>query len=79
MEGTKWSLVFTLNAVFFTLLIPATIVMMCGINKPRCRCVGSYIMMIFYVLNFFMLIHTGVYRFNTRGTLCAMATNPTDY
>ena len=72
-------MVFLLNAVFFTMLIPATIVMCCGVTKPKCRCVGSYIMMILAAFNFFMLIHTGVHRFSIRGKLCALSQNPTAY
>ena len=36
-------------------------------------------MMIFWFFNLFNIVYTGVHRFNTRGNLCAMSENPTEY
>ena len=77
-EGTKWSMIFYINRVYFPILCIACVFTCFGIDNPNFKCASTYMMTVLWFLNLFLIIYTGVHRFNTRGTLCALSTIPTD-
>ena len=77
--GSKWSIVWTLNAITMLSFAATNLIMMCGAYIFFARALGSCFSCLLGCLNLAAIIVTGVFRLNTIGKLAALSTLGVNY
>ena len=76
-KGSRWSLVYLLNALVVLLLMISMVLICIGTRHPKLRIISSYLASIICLFHSVVLILTAVFRFRPQGMLCALNEQPT--
>ena len=76
--GSNWSSVFLSNAIVLVAIIANMICVGLGGCIPLCRYLGAVCASLLCLVHFAIIVMTGVYRYNSMGVLCSLATGSTN-
>ena len=77
--GSKWSVVWSLNAITVLMIAAANLLMMLGAYQFHARGLASCCLCLLGCVNLAAIITTGVFRFRTMGKLAALSTTAVNY
>lgn len=77
-NGSNWSYVFLINAIVLVAIIANMICVGFGGCIPSCRYTGAVCASFLCLIHFAIIVMTGVYRYNSMGVLCSLATGSTN-
>ena len=73
LAGTKWSTLYTLNAITMALITAQAIALAVGVYNMWTRVYSCMFQCFFCGFNLGAFIYSGVLRFNTKGSLAAIS------